>query len=120
MAGFAGDPWFSWVRGPFLWTPQLGAVDLDAFLRRQGTAMDQYQSLWTPMAMSDDATVLTGWGMGVQWWAGWVLKMPKVFVCHLDRGEQGEGHTLSVPFPASLDAHVAHGDVAGPCPDALP
>ncbi len=116
MAGFAGDPWFSSEVGPFLWTRELGTVDLDAFLRRQGTSMDQYTSLWTPNAMSDDGTVIGGWGLGFQWYAGWVLQMPKVFVCHLERGERGQGHTRSVPFPKGMDEHLRHGDATGPCP----
>ncbi|HVP67170.1 MAG TPA: hypothetical protein VMT17_07890 [Anaeromyxobacteraceae bacterium] len=117
MAGFAGDPWFSVSPGPFLWTREMGAVSLDAFLRQQGTAMDQYLSLWTPMAMSDDGTVLAGWGMGFQYWAGWVLQIPKAFVCHLGKGERGIGHTVSAAFPAEFDEHLRHGDAVGPCPD---
>jgi uncharacterized membrane protein len=117
MAGFAGNPWFSWMPGPFLWTPEMGAVDLDAFLDRQGTAFEQYQSLWTPMAMSDDGSTIVGWGMGTQYWAGWVLQIPKAFVCHLEKGERGAGHTISVSFPKAFDEHLHHGDAVGPCPD---
>jgi uncharacterized membrane protein len=117
MAGFAGDPWFTMVQGPFIWTKEMGTVDLDAFLRRQGASMDQYTSLWSPTAMSDDGTVLAGWGLGFQWYAGWVVQMPKVFVCHLERGERGDGHTVSVDFPKGLDEHLHHGDVAAPCPN---
>jgi len=117
MAGFAGDPWFSISPGPFLWTKQLGAVNLDAFLRQQGTAMEQYYSLWQPMAISDDGTVLTGWGYGFQYYAGWVLKMPKAFVCHADDDRHSRSNTLSVAFPDGLDAHLAHGDTVGRCPE---
>ena len=117
MAGFAGNPWFSMVRGPYLWTKAMGTIDLDAFLRRQGAAMDQYTSLWSPMAMSDDGTVLAGWGLGFQWYAGWVVQMPKVFVCHLEKHERGGGHTISVDFPKGSDEHLLHGDALGPCPD---
>jgi hypothetical protein len=117
MAGMSGNPWFSWSPGPFLWTRQLGPVNLDEFLRRQGTAFEQYTTLWTPMVMSDDGTVIAGWGLGAQYFAGWVLKMKQVFVCHLDREERGPGHTRLVKFPQDFDDHLAHGDPPGPCPD---
>ncbi len=117
MAGFSGNPFFSLQPVPLLWTKAMGSVSLDQFVQRQGTAMEQYVSLWTPMGMSDDGTVMTGWGFGFQGWAGWVLQMPKAFVCHLDREERGEGHTLSVPFPISFDDHLTHGDTVGPCPN---
>ncbi|MGA8893214.1 MAG: matrixin family metalloprotease [Anaeromyxobacteraceae bacterium] len=117
MAGFAGNPWFSMNPGPFLWTKAMGSIPLDDFLRRQGASMDQYVSLWSPMAMSDDGTVLAGWGIGFQWYAGWVVQMPKVFVCHLEKHERGGGHTISVDFPKGSDEHLLHGDTLGPCPD---
>ncbi|HQR29779.1 MAG TPA: hypothetical protein PLL32_05165 [Anaeromyxobacteraceae bacterium] len=116
MAGYAGNPWFSFVRGPFIWTKQMGAVDLDAFLRRQGSSFDQYVTLRTPTAMSDDGSVIGGWGEGFQYYAGWVVQMPNVFVCHLERGERGSGRTISVEFPKGLDEHLRHGDADGPCP----
>ena len=117
MAGFSGDPFFSWDPAPMLWTTEMGSVDLDQFLQRQGTAMEQYVSLWSPMAFSDDGTVLTGWGIGVQGYAGWVLRIPKAFVCHLERDEKGEGHTVSASFPKGFDEHLKHGDAIGPCPN---
>ena len=116
MAGFSGDPWFSLTPGPFLWTRELGTADLNQFLRKQGSAFEQLLSLWTPIAMSDDGAVLTGWGIGVQYYAGWVVQMPRAFVCHLERGERGQGHTRSVKFPTEFDVHLAHGDTDGPCP----
>ena len=116
MAGLSGDPWFSFNPVPFLWTKTMGAVDLNQFLRKQGTAFEQYSSLWTTTSMSDDGSVMAGWGIGTQYYAGWVLQMPKVFVCHLESGERGEGHTRSVKFPEGLDEHLAHGDTDGPCP----
>ena len=117
MAGFAGDPWFSFAPGPFLWTKQMGVVNFDDFLRHQGTSIEQYLSLWQPMAISDDGTVLTGWGYGFQYYAGWVVKMPKVFVCHAEADRHSESHTLSVDFPVAFDMHLGHGDTVGRCPD---
>jgi phage gp37-like protein len=49
--------------------------------------------------------------------AGWVVQMPKVFVCHLEKHERGGGRTVSVDFPKSSDEHLLHGDALGPCPD---
>ena len=65
--------------------------------------------------MSDDGSVMAGWGIATQFYAGWVLQMPKVFVCHLENGERGQGHTVSVDFPRAFDAHLMHGDTDGPC-----
>ncbi|MFZ4066659.1 MAG: hypothetical protein ACOYKF_03880, partial [Phenylobacterium sp.] len=90
---------------------------LDQFVKLQGTSMEQYVSLWTPMALSDDGTVLTGWGFGAQYYAGWVLQIPKAFVCHLEKHERGEGHTVSASFPKGFDEHLKHGDAIGPCPN---
>ncbi len=41
---------------------------------------------------------------------------PKVQVCHIPPGNPGNYHTLTVSASA-LKAHLAHGDLAGPCGD---
>jgi len=117
IAGFAGNAWFSFAPGPFLWTEHMGVANFDDFLRRQGTSMEQYYSLWQPMAISDDGTVLTGWGFGFQYYAGWVVKMPKAFVCHAEADQHSESHSLSVAFPQAFDQHLSHGDTVGRCPE---
>ena len=68
----------------------------------QGTAFEQFASLWTPKAMSDDGSVMAGWGIGTQYYAGWVLQMPKVFVCHLERERARRGAHRSVEVPEGL------------------
>ena len=118
MAGFSGDPWFSFQPAPFIWTKQLGAADLNEFVKNQGTSIEQWSSLWQPMAISDDGTVLAGWGIGFQWYGGWVLDMKKAFVCHADSTNHLQ--STSVAFPKSFDEHLAHGDTPGRCPDAPP
>jgi hypothetical protein len=114
MTGFSGSPWFSWNPAPFIWTKELGTVSLDAFVKSQGTAMEQYTSLWTPLALSDDGATIAGYGLGTQYFAGWVLDMHKVFVCHAT----GSGKPVSVlvDFPKAFDQHLANGDTPGRCP----
>ena len=116
MAGFSGNPFLSFNPGPFLWTPHMGTVNLDDFIRAQGTAMEQWYSLWEPTSMSDDGKTIAGWGAGFLGPAGWVLKIDKVFVCHSDVRGKGNGTTLSVDFPGESDQHLAHGDTLGHCP----
>ena len=102
MAGFADNPWFSLQPVPLLWTKEWGRSDLDAFVRRQGTSIEQYGSLWTPMGMSDDGTVMTGWGFGFQGWAGWVLQMPKVVCLPPRPGGARRGAHPERPIPDDL------------------
>lgn len=40
----------------------------------------------------------------------------QVSVCHTPPGNPGNAHTITIGTPA-YDAHVAHGDPAGPCPN---
>jgi uncharacterized membrane protein len=118
MAGFSGNPFFSFNPAPFLWTKELGPANLNEFVKSQGTSAEQWFSLWTPLAMSDDGTVIGGWGLGTQFFAGWLLDMKTVFVCHAETsGTPTEPQTLSVPFPKDFDQHLAHGDTVGRCPE---
>lgn len=41
----------------------------------------------------------------------------KVAVCHKDHGQGNPYFTLCVP-PSAVPAHLAHGDLCGPCPDS--
>ncbi len=118
MAGFSGNPFLSFNPGPFLWTRELGTVSLDDFVRSQGTAMEQWYSLWEPTSMSDDGKTIAGWGSGFLGAAGWVLKIDKVFVCHSAVGAGGKhtSKTLTVDFPDEFDERLAHGDTVGRCP----
>jgi len=116
MTGFSGSPWFSIQPLPFIWTKELGAVSLDDFVKHQGTAMEQWSSLWSPGAISDDGGTIAGTGLGFQYYGGWVLDLHKVFVCHGTPGSKPQ--TISVAFPAAFDQHLADGDIPGRCPDA--
>jgi uncharacterized membrane protein len=121
LAGFSGNPFLSLNPGPIIWTREMGTANLDDFVRRQGTAMEQWVSLWSPTAISDNGKVIAGWGVGFQYYAGWVLKIDKVFICHHDDDEprahrKHSGETLHVDFPREFDEHLEHGDTVGPCP----
>ncbi|HUO96121.1 MAG TPA: matrixin family metalloprotease [Steroidobacteraceae bacterium] len=120
MAGFSGNPFLSFNPGPFIWTAELGTANLDDFVRHQGTAMEQWLSLWEPEAMSSDGRTIAGWGVGLLGAAGWVLKIDKAFVCHhadaAPRHGSDPGQTERVAFPEEFDEHLKHGDTAGRCP----
>ena len=119
VVGFSGNPFLSFNPGPFIWTRQMGTVNLDEFVRGQGTAMEQWVSLWEPVSISDDGRTIAGWGYGFLDAAGWVLRIDTAFVCHHPASSKGghasAGETISVEFPGKFDEHVAHGDTVGRC-----
>jgi hypothetical protein len=118
MVGFSGNPFLSFNPGPFIWTKQMGTMNLDEFVRGQGTAMEQWYSLWEPTSVSDDGRTIAGWGYGFLGPAGWVLRIDTAFVCHqpgAKGGRTASGQTLKVEFPGKFDEHLAHGDTVGRC-----
>lgn len=119
MVGFSGNPFLSLNPGPFIWTRHMGTVNLDDFVRGQGTAMEQWISLWEPGSVSDDGRTIGGWGVGFLDAAGWVLQIDTAFVCHhpgaSKGGKAGAGETLNVEFPGAFDEHLTHGDTVGRC-----
>jgi hypothetical protein len=119
MVGFSGNPFLSFNPGPFIWTRQMGTMNLDEFVRGQGTAMEQWSSLWEPVAVSNDGRTISGWGYGFLGGAGWVLRIETAFVCHAPSRVKGKkpvsSETLNVEFPGKFDEHLAHGDSVGRC-----
>jgi Matrixin len=119
MVGFSGNPFLSLNPGPFIWTRQMGTMNLDEFVRGQGTAMEQWFSLWEPAAVSNDGRTISGWGYGFLGPAGWVLRIDTAFVCHAPNRVKGKkpvsSETLNVEFPGKFDEHLAHGDTVGRC-----
>jgi Matrixin len=120
MVGFSGNPFLSLNPGPFIWTRQMGTMNLDDFVRGQGTAMEQWFSLWEPGSVSDDGRTIAGWGYGFLDAAGWVLRIDTAFVCHhpgaaAKGGQKAAGQTINVEFPGKFDEHLAHGDSVGRC-----
>jgi Matrixin len=120
MVGFSGNPFLSFNPGPFIWTQQMGTMNLDDFVRGQGTAMEQWSSLWEPVSVSNDGRTIAGWGNGFLGPAGWVLRIDTAFVCHTQGTSKGgklqSGQTMNVEFPGKFDEHLAHGDTVGRCP----
>ena len=101
MVGYSGNMWFDFVyTGPFLWTPQLGTVPLDDFVKHQGTPTEQWTSLYSPSAVSDDGGTIAGVGLGYQYYGGWVLDMHKVFVCHASPEASRKPSALHSPRPS--------------------
>jgi Matrixin len=120
MVGFSGNPFLSFNPGPFIWTQQMGTMNLDDFVRGQGTAMEQWSSLWEPQSVSNDGRTISGWGYGFLGPAGWVLRIDTAFVCHHSReasegGKSNSGETKKVEFPEEFDEHLARGDTVGRC-----
>lgn len=120
IVGFSGNAFLSFNPGPFLWTKELGTANLDEFLHQQGTATDQWYSLWGVGSISGDGTVIAGTGIGMMGYAGWVLKIDTAFVCHASTASPGAAvkarpQTVKVKFPTEFDQHLAHGDTAGRC-----
>ncbi len=119
MVGFSGNPFLSFNPGPFIWTRNMGTMNLDEFVRGQGTAMEQWVSLWEPSAVSDDGRTIGGWGIGFLAAAGWVLQIDTAFVCHHPISKGGTMRadvTASVEFPNEFDERLAAGDTVGRCP----
>lgn len=101
-------------RVPTLWTPALGWTDLNVFLNVQGTYAQDI-TIANPLAMSSDGRIITGWANSIFGAVGWVVKTPKVVMCHANPGSPGETHTIDVSFPGGLTDHLSHGDTLGLC-----
>lgn len=98
----------------FLWTPMLGSVDFENFLKSQGTFFEGW-ILFSTNSISAGGTTHVGTGFGPRGLAGWVIKLDKVNVCHAPPGNPNNAHTISVPFIDDMDEHLAHGDTIGVC-----
>lgn len=95
----------------WLWTPATGVVDYVSFLNAQGT----YAQDWLIAGVnqiSADAKTAGGFAATPFSYQGWIVRMPKVVVCHKQK-------TIAVDFPASLPDHMAHGDTIGVCGNGI-
>ena len=101
----------------FLWTPELGSVDFVQFLQSQGTYLDGWILTHVP-SMSSDGTTLVGSSVSPLGQGGWIVRMPKVNICHAPPGNPGNANTINVPFVDIMADHLAHGDTIGVCTDS--
>jgi hypothetical protein len=108
----------------FIWTPELGAMELQQFLEIQNVlAVNGWKNL-IAATVSGDGRTIGGWGtvpvpgdpFGFQsepW--GFRITIDKVDVCH--NPDSRKPRTVQVAFPESMDSHLAHGDHFGACED---
>jgi hypothetical protein len=112
IVGFAGN-------GPnrrgWIWTRQLGMMNVDEFLAAQGTFLQPGWTLNSPLAVSADGRKITGWGLTTTNVVGWLVDIQKVKVCHAPPGNPSNKHAIEVSFPEGIEDHLAHGDTLGPC-----
>jgi hypothetical protein len=113
VAQFPGD-----VAGhrAFLWTPELGFVNFDNFLRAQGTAFDGWL-INSTNSMTPDGTKFVGSGYAphLKGLAGWIIDMQTVNICHAPPGNPRNTQSITVPFRGDMGDHLKHGDTIGFC-----
>jgi len=112
VAQFPGD-----VSGhrAFLWTPELGFVDFENFLKAQGTWFEGW-IVNSTNSMTPDGTRFVGSGYAPnKGLAGWIIDIPTVNICHAPPGNPKNTHTINVPFRGDMGNHLKHGDTIGFC-----
>ena len=97
-----------------LWTPSTGVMDFTSFLNAQGTYAQDWV-LANAYRLSGDAQTAGGYASTPFGYQGWIVKMPKVVICHSNPANHSEQKTLDVDFPAGLPDHLGHGDTIGIC-----
>ena len=121
IAGFGGSisPWPGDVSGhrAFLWTPELGFVDFENFLKAQGTSFEGW-IVNSANSVTPDGTRFVGSGYSPRGLAGWVIDLQKVNICHAPPGNPKNTHTINVLFRGDMANHLKHGDTIGFCTDA--
>ncbi|WP_146209605.1 hypothetical protein [Vitiosangium sp. GDMCC 1.1324] len=115
ILGYSG---FFMQREPFLWTRELGMVNFGDFLLKQGMFGVEQWDLGTPMAMSANGKVITGWGFGPLGVQGWAVTLKKVAVCVNPKGSKPK--TKEVSFPHGMNEQLAKGALPGRCEYVLP
>jgi uncharacterized membrane protein len=111
VAQFPGD-----VSGhrAFLWTPELGFVDFENFLKAQGMAFEGW-IINSTNAMNADGTRFVGSGYSPRGLSGWMIDIPTVNICHAPPGNPTNTQTINVPFRGDMGDHLKHGDTIGVC-----
>ena len=99
----------------FLWTPELGFVDYEDFLKAQGTTFEGW-ILNSVNHMTPDGNLFIGVGYApVSGLAGWKIPMDRVNICHAPPGNPTNTHTINVLFKGDMANHLKHGDTIGVC-----
>ena len=65
---------FGWDRDAFIWTQDTGMLKLDTWLSGQGLDLSGWD-LGSATGISDDGSVITGWGFGPGGVEGWVVTL---------------------------------------------
>jgi len=102
----------------FLWTPYTGMMDFTTFLNVQGTYAQDW-ILANAYRISGDAKTAGGYASTPFGSQGWIVKMPKVVLCHSNPANHSEQKTIDVEFPAGLPDHLGHGDTIGICGNGI-
>ena len=110
------DPWSS--PSGFLWTPWTGFLEVTSFLSSQGTYAQDW-ILASAGRLSGDGRTMGGFAATPFGFQGWIVRMPKVVLCHSNPVNRKEKKTLVVDFPAALPDHLAHGDTIGICGNGI-
>lgn len=101
-----------------IYTPQLGWMQLSAFLQSQGVLeATNWTFLGTKVSADGKTLVGTGMPLASDYYQGYRVELDQVFVCHA-AGKAGQ--TLRVGFPDAMDVHLSHGDRIGLCPGDAP
>ena len=122
IVGVANPFDFFLPRRAILWTQPTGFLDFQEFLARQGTFAPEW-SLAVAGTVAGDGRTVGGYGYSPYAIQGYVVKMPRVVMCHASSGHPGGGYlshhnqrkTIDVAFPEDLASHLAHGDTIGVC-----
>ena len=94
-------------------TRTLAAVDADTITASYDDALDENGT--NPAPVTDSVTVGEDADKDDE---DEKEKAEKVVVCHIPSGDVDKAHTIEVGAPAE-QAHLAHGDVLGPCDEVL-
>ena len=65
---------FGWDRDAFIWTAETGMLKLDTWLSDQGLDLAGWD-LHTATGISEDASVIAGWGFGPGGIQGWLVEL---------------------------------------------
>lgn len=89
-------------------------MNFQEFLAQQGTYAPGW-SLAVAATVSGDGRTVGGYGFSPYGIQGFIVRMPKIVICHAPPGNPANKKSIEVPFPGGLASHLAHGDTIGLC-----